>query len=308
MSLKKYAQLQNALSRCDNQGGAGIDGPQKSTSLRLAADFQNDRLPVQSIFVISSYFVLAFTWSWFLSFIASYTTTVAPSFSFALTIVSGFGPSVAALITITIFFGRSALMVWLTNALNWCVGWRWYALAFFAPPLILLVALALHEVLGGTVPTSPAVGHVPLAIAKFALVFLIGGPLGEEFGWRGYALPALGVKLGWRAASLAIGVIWGRWHLPLFFTPGTAQFQMSINVFMLNIVAGSVVFSWLFIRTSGSVLPALVLHTSLNSWVGILSIVPSAETSRPYAFVTGILAALACWPLLHAHANSRESF
>ena len=171
----------------------------------------------------------------------------------------------------------------------------------------MLVALALHEVLGGTVPTSPAVGHVPLAIANFALVFLIGGPLGEEFGWRGNALPALGVKMGWRAASLAIGVIWGRWHLPLFFTPGTAQFQMSINVFMLNIVAGSVVFSWLFIRTSGSVLPALVLHTSLNSWAGILSIVPSAETSRPYALVTGLIVVVACFLLLGRGAKFQRS-
>jgi uncharacterized protein len=243
-----------------------------------------------SVLAISLFFVFTFTWSWVLGFAAIYTKVDGPIYSMALSIASGFGPSIAALLTVIFFSGRSGLFTWLKNALNWRVGWQWYALAFFMPPLMMLLAQVVHW--------APAVGHIPLTIANFGLVFLIGGPLGEEFGWRSYALPALGAKLGWRSASLLIGVIWGLWHVPWFFTAGTAQSQMPFVVFMLNIIAGSVLFSWLFLRSAGSVIPALIAHTSLNAFAGILSIIPTAETSRPYVLVTGILVAFACWLLL----------
>jgi uncharacterized protein len=152
--------------------------------------------------------------------------------------------------------------------------------------------------LGATIPTSPAVGHIPLAIANFGLVFLIGGPVGEEFGWRSYAQPALNSKMGWRNASLIIGIIWGLWHLPWFLTAGTAQSHMPFITFLLNIIAGSILFSWLFMQSSGSVIPVLIAHTSLNAFAGIMSIIPTAETGRPYSLVTGILIAIACWILM----------
>lgn len=263
--------------------------------------------PAQSIFAISSFFVLTFAWSWLLGFIAIYTTPYAPNFSMVVSIISGFGPSIAALVTVAFFSGRKELKDWLKNALNWRVGWQWYALAFFIPPLVMFLAQSIHWILGGTIPTSPAVGHIPLAIANFGLVFLIGGPLGEELGWRSYAVPALGLKMGWRAASLAIGVIWGLWHVPLFLTAGTAQFQMSLAMFMLNILAGSILFSWLFMQSAGSVIPSLIAHTSLNAFAGILSIVPTADTARPYALVTGILMVIACWLLFRTDSQDASS-
>jgi uncharacterized protein len=261
----------------------------------------------QSIVAITSFFALTFAWSWLLGFVAIYAKPYAPFFSAVLLIVSGFGPSITALVTVIFFSGPKGLVDWLKYAFNWRVGWQWYSLAFFMPPLVMFLAQAMHWTLGGTIPTSPAVGHIPLAIANFGLVFLIGGPLGEEFGWRSYAVPALGSKVGWRKASLMIGVIWGLWHLPWFFTAGTAQFQMSLAMFMLNIVAGSVLFSWLFLRSAGSVIPALVAHTSLNAFAGILSIIPTAETARPYALVTGILVTIAFWLLLRPAAQQASS-
>ena len=299
---QKSVQLQIAIARWDNEGGAGPDGPQEHFNAGVIADLELLPTRSQSIFAISSFFFLTFVLSWLLGFIAIYTKPYAPVFILTLSIISGFGPSIAALLTIALFSGRTSLVAWLRNALNWRVAWQWYALAFFIPPLVMLLAQAIHWELGGTIPASPAVGHIPLAIANFGLVFLIGGPLGEEFGWRSYALPALGAKMGWRWASIVIGVIWGLWHLPLFFTAGTAQFQMSLPMFMLNILAGSVLFSWLFLQSKGSVIPALVAHTSLNAWAGMLSIIPSAETSRPYALVTGILVVVACWLLFQTDA------
>jgi membrane protease YdiL (CAAX protease family) len=142
-------------------------------------------------------------------------------------------------------------------------------------------------------PALPAVERLPMFIANFGLVLLFGGPLGEELGWRGYAMPALAARMNWRAASLIIGLVWGLWHLPLFFMAGTTQSQMPILVFMLNILAGSVLFGWLWERTNGSVLPAIVLHTSLNAWAGLLIVVPSHATGQPFAIVTGLLTVVA---------------
>jgi uncharacterized protein len=256
-----------------------------------------------SMTAILSFFVTAYAWSWLLGFSASYTSPIAPVSSTILNIASGFGPSIAALITIAFFGGKTGLIAWLKNALNWRVSWQWYAIAFFTPPLAMLLALAMHWALGGTIATSPAVGHIPMAIANFGLVFLIGGPLGEEFGWRSYAQPALNAKMGWRTASLIIGIIWGLWHLPWFFTAGTAQSHMPFITFMLNIIAGSILFSWLFIKSKGSVIPVLIAHTSLNAFAGIMSIIPTAETARPYTLVTGILVATACLILLRPYPH-----
>lgn len=245
-----------------------------------------------------AFVVLAFGWSWGLGFAAAQVKAQSVGLSTGLLIASGFGPTVAAFAVVARFGGGAGLRHWLACCLNWRVGWRWFALAFLAPPVVILCALAIHAGLGGAIDTPPALTNIPMAIENFGLVLLIGGPLGEEFGWRGYAMPALTARMNWRTASLVIGVFWGLWHLPLFFMAGTAQSQMPIAIFLLNILAGSVLFGWLFVRTRASVLPALIMHMSLNTWAGLLMIIPTATTGRPYAIVTGLLAAIAVGLLL----------
>lgn len=189
--------------------------------------------------------------------------------------------------------GQSGLRRWMGRCLNWRVGWGWYVLAFLAPPVFIVFALALNVLLGEALPAFPAASQIPLVIANFGLVLMIGGPLGEEFGWRGYLMPMLTARMSWRAASLGVGVVWGLWHLPLFFMDGTPQADMPIAIFLINIIAGSVLFGWLFERTGRSVLPALVLHTSLNGFAGILGVVPKTPTVLPYMLVTGLLVLVA---------------
>jgi uncharacterized protein len=272
----------------------------RDTSALPRADDSGSQLELRarSKPALFAFVVLAFAWAWGLGLAATQAKAVSPVLNAALMIVAGFGPSLAGVAVVACFSSPAGLRAWSRRCLNWRVGWRWFALAFLAPPVLMVCALALHVAWGGEFATRPVAGHVPLVIANFALVFLVGGPLGEEFGWRGYLMPAISTSLDWRAACLVVGFVWGLWHLPLFFIADTAQAQMPILVFMVNILAGSVLFGWLFERTQGSVLPALVLHTSLNAWAGMLAIVPTAATGRPYASVTGLLVLVAAALLL----------
>ena len=256
---------------------------------------------------ILSFCALAFIWSWSLGYAAAHVRLSFPALSMALAIVSGFGPSMAGVTVVAAFSDRQGMRDWLSSCFNRQVDWRWFAIAFLVPPVVMLMTLGLHISLGGVVPAPILATQIPLAIANFGLVLLVGGPLGEEFGWRGYAMSALMARTSWRVASVIIGVVWGLWHLPLFFMIGTTQSHMPVLVFMINIVAGSVLFGWLFVRTKGSVLPALVLHTSLNTWAGLLIIVPSAATGRPYAIVTALLVVIAVALLIKAGPTPPEA-
>jgi hypothetical protein len=132
-----------------------------------------------------------------------------------------------------------------------------------------------------------------MTVVNLPLVLLLGGPLGEEFGWRGYALPVLQDRLGWRAASLGLGLVWGVWHLPLFFIDGTAQAHIPLALFLLSVVAMSVVFAWLVNHTASSVVAALVFHTAINFWPSVVPVLPAEVSYRAYAFVVATLVLLA---------------
>ena len=144
--------------------------------------------------------------------------------------------------------------------------------------------------LDGSMPPSPAIAHVGLFVANFFIVFLVGGPLGEE--------------LGWRSASLALGIIWGLSHLPLFFVANLTQGNGSMAAFFVLIVATSVFYTWLFNRSNGSVLPALTLHTASNSWPFLVPVLPSYLEQRPYFFVVALVATAAIWLMVRRDDRS----
>jgi membrane protease YdiL (CAAX protease family) len=282
----------------------------QATQQRMPAARDNSDLRLQertrSMTAIIAFFILAFCWSWGIGIAATQVTAQNPVLSTALMMVAGFGPSLAGFAVVAIVSTGTGLREWAARCLDWRVGWRWFVLAFVLPPAVMLTALAIHGLLGGAMPASPVVDQIPLAILNFGLVLVVGGPLGEEFGWRGYALPVLAAKVGWRSASLIIGAIWGVWHLPLFFMDSSAQSHMPMPVFMLNILAGSVVFAWLFERTQRSVLPVLVLHTSLNAWTSIGGIIPTAATGRPFVLTTGLMVLIALLLLLTPALESQQ--
>ena len=248
----------------------------------------------QSLPAISAFFVLTFAWSWGLVFCARYAGERLPLLGELLAVASGFGPSLAALAVVAVYGGGAGLRNWLEQRLTWRrIRWRWYAVAFGLPPATMMIALALERALGGTLAASPAGGHLALAVANFGLVLLVGGPLGEELGWRGYALPAIGFRLSWRPASLLIGGIWGLWHLPMFFIPGMPQAHVPFPLFLVSAISESAILGWLFLNTKQSIVPAMVMHTSTNAWLNILPVLPTTSSVRPLVLTVGIQALVA---------------
>jgi uncharacterized protein len=140
--------------------------------------------------------------------------------------VTGLSPS--ALIMAFLAGGWSQVRQLLTEFTRWNVGLRWYFGAAFvslAPLAITLIYTALGQPSAGLQP-----GETVWTLSVTVVFALFSGPLSEELGWRGFALPRLQVRYNALVSSLILGVIWCFWHLPLFFTPGAAQLSIPFPI------------------------------------------------------------------------------
>lgn len=178
----------------------------------------------------------------------------------------------------------------LEGLLVWRVHPAWYVAALLGPPAVMLAAMGIHVILGGEIPAYPHSTRWPLVALNFVVVLVLAGPLGEELGWRGYALPMLRDRIGLMPASLVLGILWAGWHLPLFLLPGTPQAALPFPWFALQAVALSVVLAHIYQATGGSVLLPVLLHGSVNTFAGPLRILPAdAGGVRPFV-ITVVLA------------------
>jgi membrane protease YdiL (CAAX protease family) len=109
-----------------------------------------------------------------------------------------------------------------------------------------------------------AIGVVPVVVIVVVLTF------GEETGWRGFALPLLQRRYGALAAALLVTPIWALWHLPYFFTVTTYRGFAPVGYvgFVFGLACGSIVLTWLYNGTGGSILACAVWHGLYNLETG----------------------------------------
>jgi len=135
-----------------------------------------------------------------------------------------------------------------------------------------------------------------------AVLLIVLWSLGEELGWRGYALPTLARKIGWNWASLVVGVAWWAWHTPGWLVGFGAPGDVSYLVFGAWVVSASFVFTAFFRLSGGSALVAVLLHAGANTAFQIVPIMPGS-TGGPEAFnlLTGlnVVVALAGMAVTH---------
>jgi len=138
----------------------------------------------------------------------------------------------------------------------------------------MLGAIALHVALGGQPPSlGLLIGAMPALVFVFVYM-MITVALGEEVGWRGYALPALQARYSALIASLILGVLWALWHLPVFFNPDTLYSNLPFLQFLAYIVPFAVLTTWVFNSTGGSVLMAMFFHAVLNASTDLWKTIP----------------------------------
>jgi hypothetical protein len=234
-----------------------------------------------------AFFTFSYAMAWTIWILAG---LLAPDLLTALALVGVWAPTVSAILLTGIISGKAGIRKLLRRGLYWRVGIQWYAIVLFGIALIGAVAIAIHVLLGGTVPqpTVPAGMsseqlYIFLPILYLSNIF-IGGPIAEELGWRGFALPKLQARIGALYAGLLIGVIWGLWHLPFFIFPEGASVIGNIPfVWYLPLVtAWSVLFTWIYNNTNGSVLMMILFHAAINTTLGSLGLFQiTSEGARP---------------------------
>jgi membrane protease YdiL (CAAX protease family) len=165
---------------------------------------------------------------------------------------------------ISITQGLSGLRDLGSRMIRWRVGWIWYALAIGLPLAVHLLTVGLNVGLGAAAPSLSQFSPLSGLIVVFAvrLIDPLDGPMGEEPGWRGFALPRLQAERAPLLASLILAVLVTLWHLPLWVLP---QFGASPNLILgdiLGTVGVTLWYTWLFNHTAGSVLMTIVAHAT----------------------------------------------
>ena len=171
------------------------------------------------------------------------------------------GPLLAALIIIPITQGRAGLRELGGRIIRWRVGWIWYTLAIGVPLAVFLVTVLLNVALGAGAPTLAQFSpwYAVVVVLAVCLINPLDGPLGEEPGWRGFALPRLQADRSPLAATFILALLVVVWHAPLLLP----QFEFGLRpIELLTMFAITFWYAWLFDRTGGSVLLTLVAHST----------------------------------------------
>jgi membrane protease YdiL (CAAX protease family) len=226
---------------------------------------------------LATFFVLAYGLAWGL--------VVLTRVSLVFGLLGLFSPAAAALIVTACVEGRTGVRALLARVAIWRVAWYWYLIALGLPAALSLGASALSLALGA--PAALQFSELsPLALLLFVLV------IGEELGWRGYALPQLQARFGALGASLFLGLLWAGWHLPNQLIPGLEFYGYGFPAFALYVVSMTVLFTWLANRTRGSVLLAWLFHGAINQLIFFNSAIDIVQRWWLSAAVYGLFAAL----------------
>lgn len=232
-----------------------------------------------------AYFLITFSVTWSIWTVASGLAAAGNTGFFGgrgpVFLLGVFAPGLVAVALTARDEGRAGVARLLARIGSWKVGARWYVFAMSYFAVIKLAAALVHRVVIGQ---WPPFGDTPVALIVLGISVSVWAQAGEEVGWRGYALPRLADRFGLAGASLVLGVVWAVWHLPLFVLPESGSTGQSFPVYLLQVTALSVAIAFLYWKTDGSLLLAMLLHAAVNNTTGI---VPAAVGGNVTAIALG---------------------
>ena len=218
-----------------------------------------------------TYFVLAYVLSWACWIpMAIFKETVSFRF-YVFYFLGNIMPSLLGILLTALFSGKSGLGGLFRRLGQVRVPLIWYAVVLLLVPGLQLVAVG--------VPTLLGKASITFAWSGLVVLNAFRAGLSEELGWRGFALPRLQASFQALPASLLLGVLWGLWHLPYLIAFGQLPLTSAGLVFVISFVLGttaySVLFTWVYNNTKGSLFLMVLFHTVIdvpivaagNSWM-----------------------------------------
>lgn len=238
---------------------------------------------------ILAFYILAFALSWLgWGPQAAYARGWFPFDSFAFTFLGGAGPTLAAVIVLLATEAKSAPAD-LFRALFKQAGMGWYAVALLGPAALALVAWALEHLFGGP---QLALSEVGWATLPGLLLMMLFSNVWEELGWRGYALPRLQRRYSALGTSVLMGLLWSLWHLPLMLNPDASMATLPLWAEPIFAVALSILYTWLYNNTGGSLLYVALFHAASNA-VAFALFAVHPDFVRHYTLMVSVTALVA---------------
>jgi uncharacterized protein len=241
--------MEHAMTHVTTQQTRSDTGPVPSTFLR--------RHPVATFFALS----YASAWAWWLPLVILQYDRTPPALGLVLAILGSAMPSTMAIVLVARLHGGAEVRRLLRRLVMGRVGIFWYA-AIIALTALMVVAVWVSTLFGAPAPVVVATVAGTLSIFLFSI--FPGSAVGEELGWRGFALPRLQGRHSALAASLIVGTIWGTYHFPLFLLGAPNRPLALFLPFAISCVILSIFYTWMYNGTRGSLLIVVLLHAATN--------------------------------------------
>jgi membrane protease YdiL (CAAX protease family) len=224
------------------------------------------------------FFLLAFGLTWISAILLGIfdpdmpTSITDPIILFFILIVlpGAFGPSLAAFIMTRLSEGKPGVKALWKRFWNRNLSLKWVMVTLLSYDALRLVAnLVARTIDGQPYPMVDTSTPIWMTIPLFIQAFILSG-MGEEFGWRGYALPRFQARWNALTSSIILGLVWASWHIPFFFIPNQTLYQRNFWEWIPLTLLSSIIYTWIFNNTKGSVLAAALIHASLNASIIVL--------------------------------------
>ncbi|MEJ2383714.1 MAG: type II CAAX endopeptidase family protein [Xanthomonadales bacterium] len=215
-----------------------------------------------------------------------------------LSILIPLSPSLIAILVTVMAFGRRGLKAMFKGRVIGGLNLAWTLVAVLVFPVVAAAGLLIHSFFGG-----PDLGLRTTALFPQVIVILLIS-FGEEFGWRGFALPRLQDRFSALNASLVLGLIWGLWHLPGFLIGTGVPLAMPFGVFLLWTVLATILMTWVYNHTGGSILSAILMHSAANATFNYLPLLPEwVGQLTTFSIFLGLLAVFVAFVITRLGVN-----
>jgi membrane protease YdiL (CAAX protease family) len=171
---------------------------------------------------------------------------------------------------------------------------------------MLLPGFFVYALLGRNIAGFSILG---LLLMFVPAIFISG--LGEEMGWRGYALTRLQMTKSPFISSLIVGLFWGLWHLPIiyWFSSQTGLlFLVEFGLYVLLLTAVSVIFTWVYNVTNKSLWMIVLMHAAFTASGNTIAVFTQPVMEGTWApYIVNVLSAV-CVAVLVVALNKTRMF